>query len=763
MLILVESPRKVADVRKYAALCGVNATVLATTGHLLDLRPMRAGTGVDPDTFLPLPLVPRDAAAQDRIHHIRTAIAGADLVVIATDADREGEAIASQLWSWIPSGKARRTTFEEITRSGIEQGLSNLRPHFDGALAEAALCRRVIDRLAGWHATAVTFKKLRHLKGVSAGRLQSAALRLVVERHRDHTTFKSTTTWGLRGHFRTVAGDEFTALLVDDQGQPRTWLSEEFAKQVRPPSSEAVVRQVDRQSLKQKPRPPFDATSWLQVAQHALGLSVKAASAATQLLFEDGHTTYPRTDSVRVSAEAIAWARGELLKRFGSAYVPSTPWNHDAHNAHAQNAHEAIRPTVPPHTESTEKRHQGDNGAAYTLIENRFLASQACARVLEVTTVSVGAGDLLFAARGAKELFDGSHRVLNTDAHEEDTKPATHPSTDSSDDTSPGRLPPTLATGDPLQLLGLDTFPKTTKPKPLFNQASLVAELRRKGIGRPSTYQSIVPLLLSRLWVRETSTARKKPSSAKSRSHLHVLVPTDLGVTLCQFLTEAFPSLVDYEFTANLEGNLDAIESGSTKRYDTTKLWWEHFVADLQTADALPVQRPERKDLGACPKCAQEGRAGRLRLIQGISSTSGKPYEFAGCELDTREAKICGQTARTLEGKLHHALPCPQCKNPMRAVRRKDGGHSWVCGQHESPLWYLAGEDWELVTPPTCPKCRSPLVHREKTATKGEFFWACFPDGVFHSADIYGRVKKAPSQPPRRPPQGPITTGSSRR
>jgi DNA topoisomerase-1 len=743
-LIVLESPNKVKDVQKYVEKLGLDAKVAATGGHMLDLPPMAEGVGVDPGTFTAPRLVPRDRNAAAAIQKLRDAIARAERVIVASDGDREGEAIAAQVWQWIPSGRGRRAKFEEITLAGVAAGLEAMVPNLNRAAVEAALARRLIDRLAGWNATSVVFQKLRHHKGISAGRLQSAALRLVVERHRQFINFKPTSTFGVEIIVRGGGGGAFRARLVDQAGADRRFATKAEAEAFAAPKTVGVTG-VDAERKEQAPRPPFEATTWLQVAQKALGLSVKDATQATQSLFEGGATTYPRTDSVRVSDEAVDWAQSELLRRFGAQFVPVKPWLHDDGADGVQGAHEAIRPTLSANEGELGARRQGQWGPAYALIEARFLASQAAARVVEQTTIMLSGGGGVsgpgstpasWQARGEVEIFAGWKTVLQTDAAEEGSggekaAPA---------EVDGGSLP-VVQVGEELEVVKAEVVTHTTRPQPLFTQAALVAELKRLGIGRPSTYHSVVPLLLSRAWATEGEAPLApgaKPSAKRKKKGLPVLVPTLVGCDLADFLKDAFPGLVDYEFTASLERALDQIAAGKRTRLEVGRAWWLRFEAELRIAEGLKPRTPERKDLGACPKCAKEGRAGRLRLIKGVSSKSGKPYEFAGCDTDTREAQACGHTAPSAEGKLLELLPCRECKAAMRPVTRRDGGHSWVCATHG---WFLAGRTWELVASPACPPCGKPMIHRERSDTKGEFFWACFEDSAFGDADVFGRLR----------------------
>jgi len=731
-LLILESPNKIKDVRKYAEQLGLNCEVKATVGHILDLPHMSKGACVDLRTFSPTETVPRDSAGAERIRQLKQAIALADRVIVATDPDREGEAIAAEVWSWIPRGKAFRATFDEITLRGVEAGLKKMRPELHQSAADAAHARRVIDRLAGWNASDVVFQKLRHLSGVSAGRLQSASLRLVVERFRENQGFKSTSTYGVRLKVRSSGDQEFTARLLNPDGTPKVFQSQSEASAFGAPK-QIVVSDLETARKENKPRPPFEATSWLQVAQKALGMNVKTATAAIQGLFEQGQTTYPRTDTVRVSEDAIVWAREELKKRFGENYVPPAPWDHKDRGL-SQGAHEAIRPTLPHEPTDLEGRKSGEWGPAYALIEARFLASQAAAQIVQNTRARLEVDGMLFEAKGVVELFDGWRRVVATDAEEE---PEKNDQKKGEDDEN-GALPP-LEKGQTLGVVGFEVTTNTTKPKPLFSQASLVAELKRLGIGRPSTYPTIVPLLLSRGWVTEQAQPNTKRKKMAADS-LSVLVPEQVAFELADFLSKAFPSLVDFRFTAEMEANLDRIESGEATRLKVATVWWERFNAEIVSAKKLQVEAPKRPDLGPCPKCGNEGRAGHLRLIKG--EKDGRAYEFAACEVDTKVSTVCGYTAPTENGALIAGLNCPRCSSTLKPVRRRNGGHSWICPACPDNKWFLADKAWRIVKAPSCEKCQQLMVHRERTEHQGEFFWGCFGCKFYLDSDVFGSLYK---------------------
>jgi DNA topoisomerase-1 len=730
-LVILESPNKVKDVQKYAAQLGFNCQVTATFGHMLDLPPMAEGACIDMANFTPTRLEPREHGSSERIRKIQAVIKAADRVIVASDPDREGEAIAAQVWPWIPAGKAYRATFEEITLHGVECGLKAMRPHLNDRAVDTATARRCIDRLAGWHATSVVFEKLRTHKGISAGRLQSAALRLVVDRFREHESFVPTSTFSIRLKLRTQTGAVFTAKVIGEDGSAMVSDSRAKAQEFKMPNA-AAVRVITSERKAQKPRPPFEATAWLQVAQKALGLSVKEATSAIQGLFEEGHTTYPRTDTVRVSADAVGWARSEIQRRFGAAYLPDKPWEHKDRGT-VQGAHEAIRPTLPHAAADLEIRSEGQWSRAYALIEARFLASQAAARIVDHTTVDIDAEGVRLEASGQVEVFDGWKRILATNAAEEDVeKPS--PGTRGAHEDDVSSSLPALREGEQLIVVSSEIVTNTTKPQPLFSQAGLVAELKRLGIGRPSTYPSIVPLLLSRGWVTERAPATSKKSKKKD---LLVLCPEPVGIALADFLKEEMPGLVDYAFTAQLEEQLDRIESGEAPRLEVVSSWWTRFEKELRAAKEAKPRLPERKDLGPCPKCVAAGRSGHLRLVKGVSTKTGAAYEFAACDQDSKDHNVCGHTAPTENGELQKLAPCPECQTDMRPIRFKSGGHAWRCDTHG---WFLADKRWRIVSAPECPKCQQPMVHRERTQHKGEYFWACFACAAFHTSDAFGAV-----------------------
>ena len=432
-----------------------------------------------------------------------------------------------------------------------------------------------------------------------------------------------------------------------------------------------------------------------------------------------------------MSDEAIDWARSEVKRRFGDEFVPQQPWQHTDGKSDVQGAHEAIRPTTTDDGVALARRNEGQWGKAYEVIELRFLASQAAARRVLKTGVELVAQDGgKWRASGERELFAGWKVVFGTDAVEEDSGPKAAKDDESATDTLPR-----LTQGQSIEVLEIECVELKTAPKPLFSQASIVAELKRLGIGRPSTYPSIVPLLMTRGWAEEKLPSQLAGGKAKKKE-LPVLVPTATGGDLFDFLNKALPGLVDLKFTADLEESLDRIGTGKAKRLEVGRAWWQHFSGELATAKLLAVVSAERPDLGPCPRCAAAGRTNRLRLISGINKEDKKTFSFAKCDADSKDNIVCGMRLPVAQDKAVEIVKCAQCSAPMKPVERKDGGHAWVCMQHG---WFLADKKWKLVAPPKCSKCRKDMEHRSKKDSSG-FFWACFKHKEFKDADAFGTV-----------------------
>lgn len=731
-LILVESPNKVEHVTHYAEEAGFPAKVMGTVGHMFDLPPMKEGDCVDKNTFDP---TGTQAKNEGLVNRIKAEIEKADVVIVATDDDREGEAIADEVWNMIPNGKGKRAPSREITPEGVAHSLTHLLETPRYGMVEAAKARRIVDRLFGWHATNATFQKLRQHSGLSAGRVQSIAARLVVERTREHDLFKPREFYVLWAKLRKD-GKEFLAR-VKRGTETISFDTRAEAETIKlPPSVLCTFAEASEKS--RKPRPPFTNSTWLQTAQKALRMPVSKSSDAIQRLFEEGFTTYPRTDSVRVEPATIAWAREEIARRFGAEYLPAKPWEHKDRPG-VQGAHVALHPTKPG------LQVEGEYAEAFALIQTRFLASQAAAQLVEETIYRFdGPEGLVLEAKGIVEKFAGWKKIMESEAsEEEDDDPKGQKAAEEDDEE--GALP-LVSKGETVELVELVIKPGTTKPPQLYTQASLVADLERRGIGRPSTFKSMVMLILDRAFVIEEEPKKPKKTK-KGESAIPFLRPVEKGFDLVDFLLKAFPRCMDYSFTADLEKTLDQVESGKEDRKTFLAAFWVSLSDDLQKVELIPASLPERKDLGACPKCAAEGRSGRLRLLKGVGKESGKPYEFAACDQDTKDSTVCGNTAPAENGELKKLEPCPECKKGMKPITKKDKSQSWLCDVHG---WFMADKAWRLVKAPECPKCKKPMAHRSKKENPSEFFWGCFDDKQFFDSDKFGKVEKAKKDPKKK-------------
>jgi len=790
VLILVESPNKCAHVQEYAEAAGLNSVqVIGTAGHLYDLPPMGKELGLIPETWEPTEWVPsgRDdadrARKQETINRIKKAAEGSNRVIVATDDDREGEGIASQVWRIVPKGKATRVIFKEITPAGVKAGLAASASDLNWNLVAAQQARRALDRIAGHYGTKLVKQKLG--RG-SAGRVQSVTTRLVVDRTRAFDAFQPVDTFGVFARLR-AEGKEFTARVADKDGNPLTFPTKSEADALTLESNASVLAVISEER-DVKPKPPFTASTWLQVAGKGLKWPVAKATTAIQSLFETGSTTYPRTDSVRVAPEAITWAREEIARRFGSEYVPATP-NDFKDRQGAQGAHEAIRPTIP---DEKGRKHAAEWSPAFELIQARFLASQASAQRISNTTATIDAGTYNLIAKGKVELFPGWKKVLSLDAEEETESKGE--ATEEDEDKS--GLPP-LSEGMQCEILGLEVKTFRTKPQPLFTEPALVAELERRGVGRPSTFNKMVTTIVTKGYVIECDPPTKTKSK-KGEEGLKFLRPSDEGYSLTDFLAKAIQVLVDPTWTGRIEEGLDKIENGSLPKItflnkvnegiqsclegaksipnaprerkifgpcpkclaegregmlqliigakaDKTK--YEFAGCSLDTRESQPcgyraqTQNGElwlRKILGPCPKCAAEGRNGILELVSGTRADNSK-YEFAGCSLDTKDSKPCGYMGDTLNGELRKPELCQTCKKPMKLKHKKDGTFSLVCDEHG---WFTADKNGKIVTPPKCPKCSKPMKFAKRKDTE-DHFYGCFDCHEFMDADKWGKVQKA--------------------
>ncbi len=604
-LLIVESPAKARTIESYL---GEGARVLASYGHVRDL-PAKDGS-VDPERDFAM----RWEVSPDRADKLRAILAEArksERVVLATDPDREGEAISWHLAELlaeakaVPPGGLARITFNAVTRDAVRAALANPRP-IDRALVEAYLARRALDYLVGFRLSPVLWRRLPGAR--SAGRVQSVALRLIVEREREIEAFSPREYWTVRAHLRTGSGEGFIARLVmlDGRRLDRFALAnaaEAEAARARIEASAFIVRAVEQKPVARHPAPPFTTSTLQQEAARKLGLAAQQTMRLAQALYEAGHITYMRTDSVAMDPAAVAAARAEAARRHGPDHVPDRPRHYAARAKNAQEAHEAIRPTdfaAGPGGLSLAP----DEARLYELIWKRAVASQMASARLERTTVDLVSEDgrVGLRATGTVLLFPGFLALYAEDTDEPETE---------ADD---GRLP-RLAPGERPALAGVETEQHFTQPPPRYTEASLVRRLEELGIGRPSTYASIIQTLKDRAYVR---LEEKR------------FVPEKTGRLVTAFLERFFSRYVSYDFTAGLEEELDRISAGEVDWLSVLRAFWADFrplteqvlasspkeveqALDSYLGPWLFPDRGEGADPRLCPAC----REGRLSLKVG--------------------------------------------------------------------------------------------------------------------------------------------------
>jgi DNA topoisomerase-1 len=568
-LVIVESPNKV---RKIKDFLGADYRVAASFGHVRDL-PAAGGLSVE---FAGGKIKPVYTTIERSARHVRELeelAKKAEEVILATDPDREGEAIAWHVSQLLGERKYSRVVFHAVTKAEVQKAMAKPRP-LDLNLVDAQQARRVLDRVVGWVVSPTLRKVSKDAR--SAGRVQSVALRLVADREKEIAKHKTVDYFLLSARLeKDGAPPPFAAKLI-------TWKDHPLGQRLRDPAlAEKTVEwaktvpwrvlSCERRDSARNPPPPFTTATVQQAASVRLGFNPDATMKHLQALFEDGKITYHRTDSTALSPEGLAEARAAIKKDFTPEYLPKIPILHTTKAANAQEAHEAIRPT---HAETGPDGIGGDAGKLYRLIWQRFIACQMAPGRDQITTIDVACapdewknekGETVprgvFQAKGKVLLFDGWRRLAGEDATEEARKKGPKAGEEPDDDEGDGELP-MLNPGDPLTLLGLDALKRSTKPPPRYTQASLIKKLEAEGIGRPSTYAAIMRVILERGYVKE------------EKRKLHA---TPLGLSASDFLVRNYTgNFIDMDYTRRLEDDLDKIARGEAS--------WEKVVTEASFA-----------------------------------------------------------------------------------------------------------------------------------------------------------------------------------
>ncbi len=573
-LLIVESPSKAKTIEKYL---GGEFTVRASVGHIRDL-PKSNKTAID----IPAGFVPRYEVTKGKekvISELTTLAKKAESIVLATDQDREGEAISFHLKELLEEKKVKapikRIAFNEITKEAVSDALKHPRD-IDEKLVQAQEARRVLDRLVGYALSGLIWKKVRY--GLSAGRVQSPALRLIMEREREIRAFIPEAYWVLQAHVKT---DKKEAIVLTCAEEPRD--EKEVDRIVKiGKAGDWHVTDVKESQVKRSPRAPFTTSTLQQTASSRLGFSPKRTMMVAQKLYEAGHITYMRTDSTTIGGQALHAIAGIIEKEYGKEYLTVRTYKTKVKNA--QEAHEAIRPS---HVEKLSAGATAEQHALYKLIWERTVSSQMTdaqiARTKIIGNVKSGGKIPDFSATGSRVLFDGWLRA-DPGARGEDVE-----------------LPKVKA-GDPLTLTELEKIGKMTEPPARYSEAALVKALEERGIGRPSTYASIISTLQDRGYVESESKSLK---------------PTDTGDVVSTFLEENFGKYISDTFTAEMETKLDDIATGDAKYVKTLKDFYTPFTKDIKEKDKLEKQTTLGDAEYKCPKCGSSmviklGRGGKF-------------------------------------------------------------------------------------------------------------------------------------------------------
>lgn len=713
-LVIVESPAKAKTIGKYL---GEGYKVDASRGHIWDLP--EKTMGVDFSNHYEPELEARKPEQKETIARLKQEVAKAEQVYLATDPDREGEAISYHLQCALnldPNEK-NRIMFNEISKKAVNSAIQNPM-YINKGLVEAQQARRVLDRLVGYTLSPVLCKKIRNK--LSAGRVQSAALRIIVDREKEIQAFKPEEFWSVAATLEKPSKKpQFVANLTEKDGKKLKLQNKEQCDQALAVLNDGkyVVTNVKKSVTQSKPQPPFTTSTMQQDAVNKLKMSSAVAMSVAQQLYEGfdiagmGHValvTYIRTDSVRVSDDAVKSARDLIAQKYGKQYLPDKP-NFYATKKQAQDAHEAIRPInleITP--ESIKDKVQRNQYQLYKLIYQRFLASQAVNATYNSVNVSVSCGEYGLTATGKTLIFDGYLAIYGDNKSKE------------TQDGENAVLPP-LEQGDVVKLIKLKHEQKFTKPPARYTEASIIKTMEEKGIGRPSTYAATMQTLYKREYVDKDGKT---------------LVPSNLGVQVTDYLEQYFDQIVDVQFTAEMEDKLDSIEDNAEPWYNIVDSFYQPLLQEVKTAmRGEKVVLPDEISDEICEKCGspmiiRTGKYGKYFACSNYPNCSNirSLKEKTPPKLTDIECEICGAKMLEREGRYGKYLACsnyPNCKNtkPINeavakcpkcgkdVVKRfsKKGALFYGCTGYPDCDFV----SWDIPTGQTCPKCGAYLVYKK--------------------------------------------------
>jgi len=767
-LVIVESPTKAKTIAKYL---GKGYEVEASLGHVKDLPKSILGVDIANDFETDYVVIPGKEKVLARLKKLAKA---ADAVFLAPDPDREGEAIAAHLAEELSTdgkkkrkgdGKIQRVTFNEITKRAVQDAFQHARG-IDWNLVDAQQTRRVLDRLVGYQVSPLLWDKVR--RGLSAGRVQTVALRLIVDREREIKAFEKKEYWTIDAHLQGAKPPAFDARFIGIGDEKTEIPNEEESKKIVDALRTASwsVRLVDKRERRRSPAPPFTTSKFQQDASRKLRFSVKRSMMIAQRLYEGidlgeegtvGLITYMRTDSVRVSNDALNEVREMVASNYGPEYLPESP-NVYKSKKEAQEAHEAIRPSsAQRHPDTIKKYLKEDEYKVYKLIWQRFVASQMNPAVFDHTSVDIEAKSngtsYMLRVTGSVLKFDGFLKVYE---EAKDTK-------DEEDEALKHKLP-VLEPGQTLTLKEVKPEQHFTEPPPRYNEASLVKELEERGIGRPSTYSAIISTIQERQYVQKLGGK---------------FVPTEIGLVVTDLLVENFKDIFDFQYTARLEEELDEIEEGKEKWTDALGDFYKKFQKDLRYAEKHMenIKRMEKPTDQLCERCGSPlvikwGKHGSFFACSTYDKddpntctfTKENPIDLPDLDSadvqETSQEEYCENCGRTMvlkRGRFGQFMACtgyPDCKTTRRLDQGKkvpDIPLEEKCPKCDRNMVLRHGRYGEFVSCSgypeckyvkqnfigvKCPTCKDGELVEKKARRRGNIFYGCsnYPNCKFTSA-----------------------------
>ena len=741
-LIIVESPTKVKTIRKYL---GPNYEVLASMGHIKDLP--KSKLGIDPDHHF-LATYNVIESRKKIVGILKKAAKKANDIFLAPDPDREGEAIAWHIAEEIgmKEKNVHRVLFNDLTKKTILEAMNH--PHaLDINKYEAQQTRRILDRLVGYKISPLLWEKVK--RGLSAGRVQSVAVRLICDREEEIRKFVPEEYWNITAHLEGANPPPFEARLTRIEGKKARITSDaqsstivDYLKTVP-----FIVEKQEKKEVRKSPMPPFTTSKLQQEASRWLRFPAKKTMSIAQKLYEGielgkegsvGLITYMRTDSVRTADEAIREVRKFIGEHYEPDFLPGKA-RIFKNTASSQDAHEAIRPSSLSYAPHNIKSYlSNDEYRLYLLIWNRFVASQMSAAVFDQTIIDITAGNCLFRAQGSVMKFPG-FTTIYTEGKE-----------NGNNETEFGKILPEVHVGEKLTLITLKPEQKFTQPPPRFSEASLVRELEEQGIGRPSTYATIL-------------------STIQERDYVHLekgrFVPTDLGMLVTELLVKNFPNILDIEFTASLETQLDLIEEGKLKKIDTLHDFYASFQNELNKAkvNMRKIKGETTPTDKICDKCASPmvikwGKNGRFmacsnypacRNTMNIAQEGQEEAKRGETPLTDVICEQCGRQMLIKQGKFGKFLGCsgyPECKTTMPfhlgihcpekdcngnlcEKRTKKGKLFFSCSNYPSCTFAI----WDRPVPEPCPLCGARFLIEKYSPRKGNYMACLNKDCTYKS------------------------------